>query len=95
MPSELAMRIATNQARATGLVPDIERAAAIIDAEVAPILSENERLRTIVRVRTHRDKGCLCERCIADEYEQAAAIEKLEQELASYRSVCNVSGESP
>lgn len=54
---------------------------------------DRDRLALIVRERTHRVGGCLCERCVEDEYQTAkviaeirARVKELEAELAKERS---------
>ena len=44
------------------------------DAEIA-------RLKLIVRERTHRERGCICEGCVEDEYQTAKVIESLRQQI--------------
>ena len=60
--------------------------------DVAELRERFSRLALIVRERTHRVGGCLCERCVEDEYQTAkvaaelrARVKQLEAELAKVR----------
>jgi len=55
---------------------------------------ENEQLRAIVRVRTHREHGCICERCVESEYDVARVVAALRAELdANGRDSCKLAGD--
>lgn len=48
--------------------------------------AENDRLREIIRVRTHREYGCICERCVESEYDVARVVDALRAELDTVRA---------
>lgn len=48
--------------------------------------AEIERLKTIVRVRTHREHGCICEKCVESEHDVARVVAALRAELDAVRA---------
>ena len=52
---------------------------------IAELERENAELKTIVRARTHRENGCICEQCVADEYETAKVVEEVRKDAERYR----------
>lgn len=48
--------------------------------------AENARLREIVRVHTHRESGCICERCVESEYDVSRVVDELRAENDALRS---------
>lgn len=53
------------------------------DKEIERLTAENAKLLTIIRERTHRSKGCICENCVEDEHDTAKVIEGVRAEVTT------------
>lgn len=54
---------------------------------VQKLEAENAKLLEIVKARTHREKGCICERCVEGEYHTAKIIESVRSDNAALREL--------
>lgn len=58
-----------------------------LEQHVAALLEKNRKMEVIVRERTHRTKGCLCERCLEQEFYEAEVIAAMRADAERYRWV--------